>query len=119
MTDTVDLCYPKSKTPTIMKMRNMSRGAPMGDSDTLEAPADFTGTIHLNLLKMSSCGAYCAQSGTYWGCATWNTGWMYRAWYYADIGDEVVHIEMFVRAVNRRAAKQKVQEKFPKVRFYK
>jgi hypothetical protein len=119
MTDTVDLCYPKSQQPSIMKMRNCSRGAPMGMRDTTDADPDFTGTIHLNLLKMSPCGAYCAQSGTYWGCATPKTGWMYRAWYYADVGDEVVHIEMFIRGITRRDAKLKVLEQFPKARFYK
>ena len=44
---------------------------------------------------------------------------MYRAWYYAEVAGEIVHIEMFIRAVSRRAAKQKLQIKFPKARFFR
>ncbi|QBJ04498.1 hypothetical protein HOV23_gp075 [Pseudomonas phage Lana] len=117
MTDTVDLCYPKSKTPTKLSDVSCARGAPMGRRNILEAPANFTGTLHLNLMKMVD---YCYDTGgAYWGAPTSLTGWMYRAWYYADVGDEVVHIEMFIRAVTRRAAKQQVLKGFPKARFYK
>lgn len=117
MTDTVDLCYPKSKQPNALSDVGSSRGAPMGRRNILEAPADFTGTIHLTLMKMVD---YCYDTGgAYWGAPSAKSGWMYRAWYYADIGDEVVHIEMFVRGVTRRDAKQQVQAKFPKARFYK
>jgi len=113
------LAYPKSKLPAALTMRECRHGAPIGQRNTLEAPPDFDGTLHLTLLKMSPCGAYCALSGTYWGSATARTGWMYRAWYYAEVDDEVVHIEMFVRGITRRHARLAVLEKFPKARFYK
>ena len=113
------MIYPKSKQPEAMTMRNIGRGAPMGMSNIHEAPDDFSGVLHLQLLKMSACGAYCVKSGTYWGCATPRTGWMYRAWYYSEVGEDLVHIEMFVRGVTRRDAKKKVLERFPKARFFR
>lgn len=113
------LTYPKSKQPEPLTRRNCSRGAPMGLANIEEARPYFGGTVHLALLKMSPCGAYCANSGTYWGCASPKTGWMYRAWYYGEVAGDLQHIEMFVRGVTRRDAKKKVQERFPKARFYK
>lgn len=111
------ICYPKSRVFEDLPEVGSDRGSPMGRRDILEAPADFNGTLRLQLLKMVD---YCYdEGGAYWGAPSPSNGWMYRAWYYAEVGDDIVHIEMFIRAVTRRAAKQKVQHKFPKARFFR
>lgn len=111
------ICYPKSKVFEALSEVGSARGSPMGRRDIHEAPADFTGTLRLQLLPMVD---YCYdEGGAYWGAPSPRNGWMYRAWYLAEVGDELIHIEMFIRAVTRRAAKQKVQDKYPKARFFR
>lgn len=109
--------FPKSKVFDPLPEVGSASGSPMGRRDTLEAPRLFDGTLRLQLLKMVD---YCYDDGgAYWGAPSPSNGWMYRAWYYAEVAGEIVHIEMFIRAVSRRAAKQKVQLKFPKARFFR
>lgn len=112
-------CYTKSKQPEPLSQMNCSRGAPMGRRNIMDADREhFHGTVHLNLMPMVDY-AY-DKGGAYWGGPTAQTGWMYRAWYYGEDEDgDLVHIEMFIRALNRRAAKLAVLEEFPKARFYK
>jgi hypothetical protein len=111
------ICYPKSQVVGALSKVGSVSGSPMGRRDIIEAPKDFTGTVHLHLLKMVD---YCYdEGGAYWGSPSPTQGWMYRAWYYAEVGDEIVHVEIFIRAVTRRAAKQKVRLKLPKARFFR
>jgi hypothetical protein len=112
-------CYTKSKQPEPLSQLSCKFGAPMGRRNTMDADREhFHGTMHLTVVPMID-GDY-DRGGAYWGAATPKTGWLYRAWYYGEDEDgDVVHIEMFVRGVTRRAAKLKVLEEFPKARFYK
>lgn len=116
---TVTNCYTKSKPPQALDNVGSARGAPMGRRNTMDADREhFHGTLSLTLLPLVDY-AY-DKGGAYWGSPSATTGWMYRAWYdgHDEVGD-VVHIEMFIRALSRRAAKLAVLAEFPKARFYK
>lgn len=112
-------CYTKSKPPTALDQVGCSRGAPMGRRNTLDADREhFHGTMSLTVMPMVDY-AY-DKGGAYWGGPSPKHGWMYRAWYHGhDEDGDVVHIEMFIRALSRRAAKLKVMEEFPNAKFYK
>lgn len=112
-------CYTKSKPPETLSQLSCKYGAPMGRRNTLDADREhFAGTMSLTVIPMVDF-AY-DRGGAYWGGPTPKTGWMYRAWYdgHDEDGDRV-HIEMFIRALSRRAAKLVVLEEFPNARFYK
>lgn len=86
----------------------------MGRRSHCDVAADFDGTVSLTALPINS-GGY-DQGGHYFGCGSDRIGYMYRAYFWDGEGNS---IDMFVRGVTRRDAKQKVQARLPKVRFYR
>lgn len=86
----------------------------MGRRSHCDVPKDFDGVVHLSAIPINS-GGY-DQGGVYWGTGSDRIGYMYRAYYWDGEGHS---IDMFIRGVTRRDAKQKVQRDLPKVRFYK
>jgi hypothetical protein len=100
---------------------NCSRGAPRGRSDTIDLVdvEEFDGKVKLQLLPMTSDGAYdkTIGGGAYWGCGSREHGWMFRAYYYNSQNGESV--DMYIRALSREKAKAQVIERLPKARFYR
>lgn len=86
------------------------RGAQMGRRDFI-INAGYMGKVHLELVRMSACGAY-DPGGAYWGIGTP----LYIMYFEAPEGEEN---RMFVRAANRREAKLMVWQEFPRVKFYR
>lgn len=89
------------------------RGASMGRDNVIEE-RDQPIKFRLYRMPMSSCGAY-DSGGAYWGCGSFRTGWMWHAF-----GDGAKFVnEMFVRAIDRDAAKAQVRAIFPQATFFK
>lgn len=82
------------------------RGAQMG-RPTYVTDTETTEKFHLQLVPMSSCGAY-DPGGAYWGIG--------EPLYVAFLdGDN----ELFVRADTRELAKKEVHKSFPNCTFYR
>lgn len=82
------------------------RGAALG-RPTLKGPADFSGKLTLQRVRLDS-GGY-DPNGTYFGTGA------PLFWYASDDGE----IDAVLRASDREAAKRKVSALYPKARFYR
>lgn len=90
-----------------------SRGAPMGRVEHRDfVPDDMPIKMHLQYVPFID-GCY-DRGGAYWGMPA-N---LWRA-YYRDEGDEDIHIDFFIRASSRDAAKKLVLEEYPSARFFR
>lgn len=99
--------------PKNLPVVSATYGAPMGRRDTV-ADADIALRFHLYRMRMVD-GCY-DTGGAYWGCGSYATGYMYRA--YVLPGEDNAYNECFVRARTRVEAKEKVRCMFPLARFY-
>lgn len=97
---------------------NCSRGAPMGRLSyaEVEDPEEFCQRVHLQRLPMIGYGDY-DQGGAYWGSC--KHGWMYRAYYFDPKSEAEDSVDLYLRATSRQKAKELVQERLPKARFYR
>lgn len=113
--------YLSEPTPAPSEV-NCSRGAPMGRRNIrdIQDPEMFNGTVRLAHLPMTCYGDY-DSGGAYWGCGNRETGWMYRAYFFAynEEAEADDHLDLYIRAVSREAAKAQVLEEFPNARFYR
>jgi hypothetical protein len=89
---------------------SLNEGAPNGRCDRTP---DHPKEIKLHLEKMPLNGDY-DQGGAYWGGTSVP---MWIAW--GKAVTEKGTVEIFERGINREEAKQRIQEIYPWVRFYR
>ncbi len=92
--------------------KRVCRGARMGRRDIL--PDDHEEPVRLRIRALKLVDGCYDEGGAYWGGPTLeNRAWMYCAW-----GDsEEVQVQVFVRAISRKQAKEKVREELPNAKF--
>jgi len=91
---------------------NPKYGAALGRSTFFpENPEAFTGKLVLRKIRLND-GGY-DRLGTYFGHADSGA----HVWWYAAVGDEKV--EGCLRALTRKAAREKVLKMYPNARFFR
>lgn len=103
-------------TPDINKllrqdMRNMSRGAPMGDSDYIDEDWGGEKPLHVQRLRLVD-GDY-GVDGTYWG-ASEKAGHVYCAF-----NTNAMRVRVYVRAFTRGQAMARLHAKYPGLTFHR
>jgi hypothetical protein len=96
------------------KIRNLSRGAPMGDTDCVEGPLTNLRCQRVYLVD----GDY-GPDGTYWGAST-KHGHIYCAFNDGGDGDDwapACGVRIYVRAFTYEQAKRVVAERYPGATF--
>lgn len=96
------------------KVRNLARGAPMGDTDCVEGPLTNLRCQRVNLVD----GDY-GPDGTYWGASS-KAGHVYCAFNDGLDDDEwapACGVRIYVRAHTYEQAKREVAKRYPGATF--
>ena len=94
-----------------LRLACSERGAEMGRRDNIPNPDE---AVKLHLVKLEWYDGDYDKKGAYWG----HTAGTNIYWAYGDSADSSP-INVFARAKNRNEAKEMVNERMPKAKFYR